>query len=119
MVDAKGTLYVAWRKVFLGNVRDVVVAVSQDKGQTFSPPVRVAADNWVLDGCPHVGSALALDHRQHLHMAWYTGAPQQTGIWYRRFNPQQVSLDKSYPLASALPIAQMRLGWDGSQMWIA
>ncbi len=118
-IDAQGGLYVAWRKVFPGNVRDIVVAVSRDRGQTFSQPVRVQTDGWVLDGCPHVGPSLAVDDRQQLHVAWYTGAPERTGIWYRRLSPQLRPVLAAQPLAQVLPIAQMRLAWDTHQMWAA
>jgi hypothetical protein len=118
-VDARGTLYVAWRKVFSGNVRDIVVAVSHDKGQTFSQPVRVETDGWVLDGCPHVGPALAVDNRHQLHVAWYTGASERTGVWYRRLNPQLNPTSTAYPFAQAVPVAQVRLAWDGNQLWAA
>ena len=53
-----GTIYVAWRKVFDGDIRDIVVASSADSGKSFSEPVKVAADNWVLHACPDSGPSL-------------------------------------------------------------
>jgi hypothetical protein len=56
---AHGEVYVAWRKVFSGDVRDMVVSTSRDSGHTFSPEVRVADDGWQLRGCPDSGPSLA------------------------------------------------------------
>ena len=52
-----GTLYLAWRTVLPGNVRDVVVAKSTDRGATWSQPVRVA---------------------------WWTGLQGKAGVYYAR-----------------------------------
>lgn len=40
----------------------MVLAHSSDGGKTFSQPVRVAVDNWVLHACPDVGPAIAISH---------------------------------------------------------
>jgi hypothetical protein len=65
-----GTVYVAWRKDFPGNYRDIVVASSHD-GAHFSRPVRVAQDGWSLVGCPDSGPALKVAGKR-LYVAWYT-----------------------------------------------
>lgn len=64
-----GEVYVAWRKVFPGDIRDMVVATSHDQGSTFSEPVRVAVDNWKLAGCPDSGPSLVSDGNR-LYIAW-------------------------------------------------
>jgi hypothetical protein len=64
-------VYIAWRSVLDGNVRDILVAASADEGSTWSTPVRVAGDNWVLNGCPHSGPALATVGKR-LFIAWHT-----------------------------------------------
>src|SRR2546428_9868432 len=38
-----GSIQVAWRHVYPGNVRDIAFAVSSDGGRTFAAPVRVTA----------------------------------------------------------------------------
>ena len=50
-------VYVAWRQVFPGNLRDIAVTASPDGGRTFGPPQRVSEDRWALDGCPDDGPA--------------------------------------------------------------
>jgi hypothetical protein len=65
-------VYVAWRHLFPGGVRDIAVARSADGGATFSAPVRVSDDNWKLDACPDDGPALTLAAGGALHVVWPT-----------------------------------------------
>jgi hypothetical protein len=91
--DSAGVLYLAWRTVMPGNIRDIVVARSADGGVTWSPPVRVHADDWVYPGCPHAGPSMTVDDQHRLHIAWWTGVPGRSGVQYARsddglaFNP--------------------------------
>ena len=69
----QGQLMVFWRRVFPGNIRDIVVSISNDQGNSFAPPVRVADDNWKLEGCPDSGPAvMRVGHR--VYVAWLTEA---------------------------------------------
>ena len=77
-----GSVYLAWRSVFPGNARDVVVARSADQGATWGAPVRVHADRWVYDGCPHAGPSLQVDRAGTVHVAWWTGKAGGAGVWY-------------------------------------
>ena len=67
-----GEVFVSWRNIFPGSIRDMVVATSRDGGETFDPPVRVAEDNWKIEGCPHSGPSL-LQVGDRLYIAWFTG----------------------------------------------
>jgi len=69
---ADGSIFAAWRHVYPGNIRDIAFTVSRDGGRTFSEPIRVSDDQWVLDGCPENGPAMALDGRQRVHVVWPT-----------------------------------------------
>ncbi len=79
-----GTLYSSWRKIFEGDVRDVVVAASRDGGTTWSDPARPRADDWVFPGCPHAGPSLRAGADGSVHIAWWTGKPGEAGVWYAR-----------------------------------
>ena len=68
----EGEVFVSWRHIFPGSIRDMVVATSRDGGETFDPPVRVAEDNWEIKGCPHSGPSL-LQVGDRLYIAWFTG----------------------------------------------
>lgn len=77
-----GSLWVAWRKTFEGNVRDIVVARSADRGRSFSPPMVVRRDGWSFPACPHRGPALAFDKHGRLYVGWYTeGTDEQPRIY--------------------------------------
>ena len=71
-VAPNGHLWVVWRKTFTGNVRDIVLAKSEDRGQTFSPPLLVHKDNWVFSACPHRGPSIGFDRFGRIYVGWYT-----------------------------------------------
>ncbi len=73
--DADGGVYAAWRHVYDGNIRDIAFSRSFDGGRSFSAPVRVSEDKWVLDGCPENGPALAVDQQKRVHVVWPTLVP--------------------------------------------
>jgi len=67
-----GTVALTWRRVFPGDVRDMVLAVSRDGGRSFGDPTLVSADRWKINACPHRGGAVGLDARGRVYMSWYT-----------------------------------------------
>jgi hypothetical protein len=72
-VAARGSdVFVVWRHIFPGGVRDIAIARSADGGRTFGAPVRVSADDWKIDACPDDGPALAIDGSGAIHVAWPT-----------------------------------------------
>jgi hypothetical protein len=77
--SAKG-VYIAWRKVFPVDIRDVVVSTSVDSGNTFAEPVRVAEDNWKLNGCPHSGPSI-VPNGNKIYVTWQTeGSNTKPGV---------------------------------------
>src|ERR1051326_4663526 len=65
------TVFVSWRGVSRGDVRDILVASSPDGGTTWSKPHGIAEDNWRLNACPHSGASLAVLGKR-LFVAWHT-----------------------------------------------
>jgi hypothetical protein len=76
--DADGSVYVAWRHVYPGNIRDIAFTSSRDAGHTFAPPLRVSDDKWVLEGCPDDGPAVAVDGKHRVHIVWPTLITEKT-----------------------------------------
>jgi hypothetical protein len=68
----RDTVAVAWRKVFPGSIRDMVVGLSRDGGRSITPAGRVHADGWKINACPHRGGSVAMDDRGRVYLAWYT-----------------------------------------------
>lgn len=67
---------VTWRKVFPGDIRDMVLSLSHDGGRSFTPSTLVHADRWQLNACPHRGGSVALDSRGQTYLTWYTEGEQ-------------------------------------------
>jgi len=80
----EGRAFLAWRKKLPGGIRDIVVARSDDRGVTWSAPVRINADDWEVGGCPDAGPSLAADDAGRLHVGWWTGKPGAAGVKYAR-----------------------------------
>jgi hypothetical protein len=116
-----GSVYVAWRRVDPGDVRDIVVARADSRDFSFGPPVRVHPDNWVYPGCPHAGPALAVADDGRLHVAWYTGADGRQGVWYAASPDRGASFDKPVALLTDewVPPTLVRLGATSDAVWAA
>lgn len=80
--DSRGTVYVAWRKIMEGGIRDIAVSRSDDFAKTWSTPTRVHADDWVMGFCPDAGPSLRVDGNDVLHTAWWTGKEGEAGVRY-------------------------------------
>jgi hypothetical protein len=78
-VSDDGKIYVAWRKVFDGDIRDIVVARSEDAGSTFSDPLKAADDRWLLHACPDSGPALKAANGR-VYVAWFSEGSGRSGI---------------------------------------
>ncbi len=120
-IGPDGALYIGWRKVYEGNVRDVVIARSDDAGKTFSAPMRVHEDGWVFPGCPHAGPALDVDSEGAVHAAWYTGKPGAAGLFYARSQDGAESFSEPTPLATGdvvAPSLSSLVAEDGGKIWM-
>jgi hypothetical protein len=86
---ADGTLYVAFRDVTEGSLRDIVVARSADGGKKWTTPTLVHRDGWKLNACPAAPPVLQIDQKGRVHVVWWTGHIERAGIYHA------VSADKS------------------------
>jgi hypothetical protein len=123
---ADGSIVAAWRHVYPGNIRDVALAKSSDGGRTFSPPIRVSEDDWVLDGCPENGPAVAVDHTNAIHIVWPTlvrasGGDETLALFYamsrdgQRFTKrQEIHADgvPRHPQIAVGPAGKITIAWD-------
>ena len=78
-----GRVYAGWRQVQPGDFRHIAVASSGDRGATFSDPVIVSDDRWMIAGCPVSGAALADSADGALRVLWYSaGAAGAPGLYW-------------------------------------
>jgi hypothetical protein len=116
-----GTLYVGWRKVFDGDVRDIVVARADPGGPlAFDEPVRVHDDGWVFPGCPHAGPSLQVDDEGRLHVGWYTGVDDRQGLWYTSSADGARTFGRALPVLAGewVPPSQVVLARAADGVWI-
>ena len=100
------TVALTWRRVFPGDIRDMVLAVSRDGGRTFGDATLVSADHWKINACPHRGGAVGLDAKGRVYMSWYTeGSDIRPDLKFavstdgRRFGPPK----RLHTSATAIP----------------
>jgi hypothetical protein len=126
---ADGAIYIAWRHVYPGNMRDIAFTVSRDGGQTFSAPVRVSEDHWSIAGCPDDGPAMTVDAAGRVHVVWPTVVTASDGsiqksIFHsmttdgRTFTPRVViphaeAIQHNHPQVAATGDGSIMVAWDG------
>lgn len=120
-VGPAGEVYLAWRAVFAGSIRDVVVARSDDGGRSFRPAIPVHDDGWRLDACPHAGPSLAVDAEGRLHAAWFTGVEGRAGVFHAVSTDGGRSFRGPHALARADVVAPSlaKLDAAGGAVWVA
>lgn len=67
--DVQGGIYVLWRNSLAG-ARDMYVASSSDKGQTFGKATKLGSGSWPLDACPMDGGGIAAMAPGKIATAW-------------------------------------------------
>ena len=77
--DEKGKVFISWRHVYEGHNRIIVVASSEDKGETWSEEIKVTEQGWKINGCAHSGPAMAYANG-NLFVVWYTGADNKASL---------------------------------------
>lgn len=126
-VDRNGRIHVAYRDITFPvnqmgkQVRDLSYSYSDDLGKSFTQPMKLSADNWEIEGCPHTGPSLAADG-QGLHVVWFTEGGG-TGVYYTTsadkgssFAPRQkISDDAKFPQMAALPSDEIVMVWNERQ----
>lgn len=73
------SLFLAWRHVYAGNMRDIAFTVSRDGGRTFGAPVRVSEDKWQIEGCPDDGPSMVVDPQGVVHVVWPSVVTEKGG----------------------------------------
>jgi hypothetical protein len=121
-VGQRGAVYLAWRHVFPGDVRDIAFAASRDGGKTFSAPQRVSQDGWAINGCPENGPTMAVDAKGAIHIAWPTlvpGPQPALGLFYASSSDGQAFTPrKRIPTSGTPSHAQLALDASGGLLLV-
>lgn len=80
MLGSDGQLNALYRNM---EPRDMALTQSGDAGASWHKASTVGEFNWIFDGCPHNGGALA-QSSQTLHSLVWTGAENKAGLYYLR-----------------------------------
>lgn len=130
LIGEQGEVILFWRKIFAGPIHDMVAATSHDQGKTFSEPVRIAEDNWKIDGCPDSGIAVSRIGSR-IYVAWLTEArPDHRGVflswsddqgahWAPSVSASQSVLDANYPSLDATEDGRVLLAFQGRDPAVA
>ncbi len=117
-IDAKGGIHAIYRGIVNDSIRDMMHIVSTNNGQSFTEPIRISNDNWVLKGCPHTGPSMT-ENKTGLHFAWFTGAGKKGCYFTSSSNNGQsfaaadsVSSNGSHPQLTQLSNGTLMLVWD-------
>jgi hypothetical protein len=78
---AAGRPIVVYRDREIGERRDVVVI--RHDGTRWSEPLRLGPDDWIIDGCPVNGPAVAVQDRA-VAVAWFTAADDVPRVRFAR-----------------------------------
>ncbi|MGE3510689.1 MAG: sialidase family protein [Vicinamibacterales bacterium] len=116
---AAGEIYLAWRHVYPGNLRDIAFSASTDGGRTFSAPVRVSEDRWQLDGCPDDGPSLSTDRSGGIHLVWpavieENSAPVKALFYSRSRDGRTFTPRVRLPTQAQANHPQIAVGHDGT-----
>ncbi len=114
-----GGLYLAWRHVYPGNIRDIAFTSSTDGGRTFAAPIRVSEDRWTIDGCPEDGPAMTVDRLGRVHVIWPTvlsehGEPGKALFHAMSQDGRSFSARERIPTDGVPRHPQLAIGRDGA-----
>lgn len=120
-----GRLFLAWRHVYPGSLRDIAFMTSATGAAVFAEPVRVSQDQWQLDGCPDDGPAVAVESGGLVHVVWPTlvadpqphkavfhATTQDGRAFSRRERLSPPGRNASHPSAAASAGGDVSVLWD-------
>ena len=79
--DLSGETFMAFRRHYPDGGCDVALA------RPGGPSVRAHQDGWTIADCPRSGPGFEVARDGTMRVAWFTGAPGRTGVWFRQGLP--------------------------------
>lgn len=84
-VSSDNGIFVAYRNLLPGSIRDISMVSKTNGSADFSTPVSFSNDHWKVDGCPHNGPALTFANNK-VYTTWYTNAAKHEGVNFAELN---------------------------------
>ncbi len=85
--DNSNRVVALWRHVYPVNIRDHAISyLTPGNPPIDGLPTRASNDDWQIDGCPHHGPDLSIDHKNRAHMAWFSQGNKNKGLMYGRYD---------------------------------
>lgn len=81
--DLVGNTFAAFRRHYEDGGCDVALA------RPDGPPVHAHVDGWAVEACPRSGPGFEVARDGTLRVAWFTGVPGRTGVWFRQGVPER------------------------------
>lgn len=85
-VSANGNVFIAFRSSTVNtknnNTRNIYLARSTDKGNTFQPSLNIQETDWILDACPMKGPNISIDESETAHVVWADGRTNPARLYY-------------------------------------
>jgi hypothetical protein len=78
--SSDGRVWLAYRDLAEGDIRNIVYAISTDGGRTFAPRGVVVDDHWSVSGCPDSGPRFAETDDGTVWLTWFNGAAKAIEI---------------------------------------
>lgn len=82
-MDLTGSTFAAFRRHYEDGGCDVALA------RPSGPPVHAYQDGWAVEDCPRSGPGFEVARDGTLRVAWFTGVPGRTGVWFRQGVPER------------------------------
>ena len=92
-----------WRQIFDDRSRDFAVAAVASPDAPQQTPRRASEDGWKIDACPHHGGDMSIDGEGGWHIAWFTGAEKNPGLFYRRIDGERMTTPRAFGNLEAQP----------------
>jgi len=105
-------LAVAYRDRSPKETRDI--SLVRYERQAWSKPIAIRNDNWVIDGCPVNGPAMA-GKDQNLALAWYTDAGDVPQVYVALSDSSSFGLSRIVKVDDGRPMGRVDVEWLADQ----
>jgi hypothetical protein len=125
LATSRGELVAAYRDHADGNVRNMLFATSHDDGASWSAPLPIADDHWIVNGCPESGPTLTEAKDGTVWAAWFNGganAIEVASLQNGRFTAPRILATAdarntmvNHPVIATLPDGRLAVAYEATR----